>query len=148
MAKKRSDRFKLLLDVVERNRKNADKLLGEAQQRVQQAKSGIMQLEQYQLEYQQQFQQVGRQGMDASQIAAYQGFLTRLHGATSQQREALIQSQAQLEKVEEYWRDCYAKHKAMEKLYQKRLDEEAADLDKQLQKQIDERSQYRRNSEY
>lgn len=141
MSQKRSQRFKLLLDLAERKRKEADRMLGEAQQRVVQAKQSIEQLKNYQVEYRNQFIEQGKQGVDAGQIAVYQGFLGRLTHASEQSHDALKQSQMQLEKIEQHWREAYAHFKAMEKLYEKALKDEQKVADKQVQKQLDEFSQ-------
>ncbi|TCK07071.1 flagellar export protein FliJ [Marinobacterium mangrovicola] len=141
---KKIDRFQLLLDLAERKRKEMERLLGESQQRVAQAEAGLRQLKQYQLEYQQQFQQAGRSGLSSGGIQTYQAFISKVSATTLQQEQALKQSQAQLEQVEIHWRQAMAHHKAMQKLLDKAVDEQRKLDDKRLQQELDERSQHTR----
>lgn len=139
------ERFELLLKLAERKRKDAERLLAEAQQRVRQAESGLAQLGQYQLEYQQQFTAAGRNGLAADQLQTYQRFISKIGNATAQQQEALAQSRAQLEAVETHWRSTLARQKTMQKLLEKAQDEQRRLDDKRLQQQLDERAQHRRS---
>ncbi|SEG58293.1 flagellar export protein FliJ [Marinobacterium lutimaris] len=141
---KKIDRFKLLLDLAERKRKEAERLLGESQQRVAQAEAGLRQLSQYQLEYQQQFQAAGRNGLSSGGIQTYQAFINKLSATSLQQEQALKQSRAQLEQVEIYWRQAMAHHKAMQKLLDKAQEEQRRHGDKRLQQELDERAQHTR----
>jgi flagellar FliJ protein len=138
------ERFELLLKLAERKRKEAERLLAEAQQRVRQAEAGLNQLGQYQLEYQQQFTEVGRGGLSAAQVQTYQSFIDKVGSATRQQREALTQSRAQLEAVEVHWRKALAHQKAMQKLLDKAVEDKRQQDDKRLQQQLDERAQHTR----
>jgi len=139
---RRVERFQLLLKLAERKRKEADRLLGESQQRVRQAEQGLAQLKAYQLEYQQQFTAAGQEGLTYGQLQTYQAFIGRVGGAGQQQQEALTQSRAQLEQVEVYWRQTQAHYRAMQKLLEKAQDEKRRLDEKRLQQQLDERSQH------
>ncbi|KEA64299.1 Flagellar protein FliJ [Marinobacterium lacunae] len=140
---RRIERFKLLLKLAERKRKEAERLLGESQQRVQQAEKGLQQLKAYQLEYQQQFTAAGRGGLTSGQLQTYQAFIAKVGGAESQQHQALKQSRVQLEQVEAYWRKTHAHYRAMQRLLEKAVDEKQRLDEKRLQQQLDERSQHR-----
>lgn len=142
MAKNRIQRLQLLVTLAQRKRKEAERLLAESQQRVRDAEQGLQQLKAYQLEYQQQFTATGRGGMTINEIQIHQGFINRLNGAGEQQQQALVQSRAQLERVEAYWRQTLAHDKAMQKLLERAQQEASARADKRLQQQIDERSQH------
>ncbi len=141
---KKVKRFKLLLDLAERKRKEAERLLGESQQRVAQAEAGLRQLKQYQLEYQQQFQEAGRNGLSCGGIQTYQSFISKVSATSIQQGYALKQSKAQLEQVEIHWRQAMAHHKAMQKLFDKAVEEQRKLDEKRLQQELDERAQHTR----
>ncbi|MBT00667.1 MAG: flagellar export protein FliJ [Oceanospirillaceae bacterium] len=143
-ARKKIQRFELLVKLAERKRKEAERLLAETQQRVRQAETGLQQLKTYQLEYQQQFTQAGQGGLSAGQVQTHQAFIGRLNGAQQQQQEALVQSRAQLEQVENYWRQALAHQKAMQKLLDKAVEELARFEDKRDQQLLDERAQHTR----
>ncbi|GGC07338.1 hypothetical protein GCM10011352_37070 [Marinobacterium zhoushanense] len=140
--RRRIERFQLLLKLAERKRKEADRLLGESQQRVEQAEKGLEQLKAYQLEYQQQFTDAGRGGLTCAQLQTYQAFIGKVSGAGRQQQEALLQSRAQLEQVEAYWRKTQAHYRAMQKLLEKAQKDKRLLDEKRLQQQLDERSQH------
>lgn len=140
--KRKIQRFELLLKLAQRKRQEAERLLAQAQQRVQQANSGLEQLEQYRNEYQQQFTAAGRSGFSAARMQHWQAFIHKIGNAQAQQREALQQSQAQLEAVEKHWRQARAHQQAIEKLLDKARREWAAQEEKQLQQQLDERAQH------
>lgn len=142
MKKRRVERFQLLLKLAERKRKEADRLLGESQQRVQQAEKGLEQLKLYQLEYQQQFTAAGQEGLTSAQLQIHQSFIAKVSSAGEQQRGALLQSRAQLEQVELHWRKTQAHYRAMQKLLEKALKEKRHLDEKRLQQQLDERSQH------
>lgn len=139
---KKIERFQLLLDLAERKRKEAERLLAESQQRVAQAESGLRQLQQYQLEYQQQFQAAGVNGLSSGGVQTYQSFISKLSATGLQQREAIKQSKAQLEQVQAHWRQAMAHHKAMQKLLDKAMRDQQKLDEKRLQQELDERSQH------
>lgn len=141
---KKIARFELLLQLAERKRKQAERLLGEAQQRVRQAESGLAQLDQYQLEYQQQFTSAGRNGLSAAEVQTWQRFISKVGSASTQQQEALQQSRAQLAALEAHWRQALAHQKMMQRLLEKARQEQQSQDDKRLQQQLDERAQHRR----
>lgn len=144
MSKKKIERLRLLLNLAERKRKEAERLLGESQQRVIQAEAGLKQLKQYQLEYQQQFQAAGRNGLSSGGIQTYQAFISKVGATCLQQEQVIRQSRGQLEQVEIHWRKAMAHHKAMQKLLDKALDEQRLLTEKRLQQELDERSQHTR----
>ncbi len=146
MAKDRVARFQLLLTLAEQRVRQVEQLLAEAQQRVGQAERGLQQLQAYQLEYQQQFVAAGRQGLSVGGVQQYQGFIGRLGGACEQQRQALLQSRAQLEQLKRHWQQARAHAKAMAKLLQQAEAEAGRLAEKRLQQQIDEVAQRRRST--
>lgn len=139
--KKRSQRMALLQDLAERKKRQADQFLADSQARVSQGEATLVQLEQFLVEYQQQFQQQGQAGMAVGQMLTARAFVEKIEASIRQHRDAMKTNAEQLEQVEQYWRQVYGHRCAMKNLTERALDQERAEAEKQLQKELDERSQ-------
>ncbi len=138
---KRSKRLQVVLDLAERRKKEADKILGEAQGRVSQGEQTLEQLQNYYNEYVNSFYTAGASGVSLGQIQNHQAFMQKLQAAIEQQRRAIQMDKAQLERAREHWQAAYGRHKAMDSLVEKAKAEEQVQQEKQQQKVLDERSQ-------
>lgn len=141
MSKPRSARLGVVLDLADRQKEAADRYLAESQQRLQHAETQLVQLQNYMLEYQQQFTQAGQQGLNTDQLRQHQAFIGRLEQAMRQQHETIRVARQQLEQVKEYWQGVYSRFKGIQKLTNKALNSEQLARDKQEQQAIDEQSQ-------
>ena len=139
--KKRSGRLKVVLDLSEKRKKDAERFLAEHIQRVETDKGQLMQLEQYLAEYQQTFRQATEQGLTINQMQNYQAFMNKIAIAIEQHKKSMELNQNQLKHVKQYWAQMHGKFKAIDSLVDKALDDERKVIDKALQKQLDERSQ-------
>ncbi|MBP0048522.1 flagellar export protein FliJ [Marinobacterium sp. AK62] len=144
MAKSRSQRLEVVLTVAERKRREAERFLAEARQRVEQGEQGIQQLQTYLGEYQQQFTQHGREGLSVGALQSQQAFLQKINATIIAQEQALVHARDQLQQVQAHWQQAYAREKGIEELVRKARESELQQADKQLQREIDERSQHRR----
>lgn len=144
MKKSRSKRLSVVLDLAERQKDAADRFLAESQQRLQHAELQLLQLQNYMLEYQQQFTEAGQKGLTTDQLQQHQAFIGRLEQAMRQQHETIRVAQQQLEQVKQYWQGVYARYKGIEKLTAKAKHSEQMLLDKREQQESDERSQRQR----
>ena len=138
---KRSKRLKVVLDLAERRRKQADQWLAEAQNRILQGQQTLEQLEQYYSEYGNNFYASGAQGVSVSQLQTHQAFMQKLRQAIQQQQQAKQVDEAQLERVMAHWQSVYGHFKAIDSLVEKAKTEEQIKEEKLQQKQLDERSQ-------
>ena len=139
--KKRSIRLKVVLDLAEKRKKDAERFLAEHIQRVESDKQQLIQLEQYLSEYQQSYRQASAQGLSVGEMLNYQSFMNKISAAIEQHKKSMLMNQKQLEHVKQYWAQMHGKYKAIDSLVIKALDAESKVLDKALQKQLDERSQ-------
>ena len=139
--KKRSERMALLQDLAERKKRQADQFLADSQTRVARDEATLMQLEQYLSEYHQQFQQRGEAGMAVDQLLMTRAFVEKIETSIRQHREAMKTNRDQLVQVEQYWRQVYGHQCAMKNLTERARVQEQALAEKQLQKELDERSQ-------
>ena len=133
-----------MLDLAGRQKESADRYLAESQQRLQHAETQLIQLQNYMLEYQQQFTQAGQLGLKTDQLQQHQAFIGRLEQAMRQQHETIRVARHQLEQVKEYWQSVYSRFKGIEKLTHKALSSEQVVRDKREQQAIDEQSQRKR----
>ena len=138
---KRSKRLQVVLDLAERRRKQADQWLAEAQNRVAQGQQTLEKLEQYYLEYGNDFYASGAQGVSVSQLQTHQAFMQKLRQAIEQQQQANQMDEAQLERVKAHWQSVYGHFKAIDSLVEKAKTDEQVKEDKLQQKLLDERSQ-------
>lgn len=139
--KKRSQRMALLQDLAQRKKRQADQFLADSQQRVAQGEATLVQLEQFLTEYQQQFQQQGQAGVAVGQMLMARAFVEKIEASIRQHRDTMKTNAEQLAQVEQYWRQVYGHQCAMQNLTERALTQERADAEKQLQKELDERSQ-------
>ena len=140
-SKKRSARLALVADLAKRKREEADRVLVESRERLDTAIKGLEQLQDYLNEYQEAGLVEAGQSVSVAQLQTQAAFVGRLRSSVRQQQEVVVQMRSQHEQVERWWREIYARERALEKLQKKAVDEEAVIADKQLQKQIDELSQ-------
>lgn len=141
---KRSKRLELVKELAERRKKQADQMLAASRNRVSQDEAGLQQLQAFLMEYQSEFIRTGQQTIDPRGVQTRQAFLTKITSTIMKHREAMEQNRRELEAVEMHWKNSYANLKAMDVLHDKALDQERLEADKQLQKELDERSQLRK----
>lgn len=140
-TKKRSSRLKVVLDLAENRKKDAERFLAEHIQRVESDKQQLLQLQQYLSEYQQAYRQASEQGFSIDKLLNYQAFMNKIAAAIEQHKKSMQLNQKQLAHVKQYWAQMHGKYKAIDSLVVKAIDAESKIIDKALQKQLDERSQ-------
>lgn len=138
---KRSQRLGVVLDLAERKKQQADQLLAASRARVEKDQQAIEQLQAYLADYQQQYEEAGRQGFGIARLEVYQSFIRKISTALLQQKQAAQMNLNELEIVERHWTQCYGQVVAMGKLVDKARTQEQQAEDKKLQQQLDERSQ-------
>jgi len=137
---KRSDRLMLVKELAERKKKQADQMLAASRNRVAQDEAGLQQLQAFLMEYQSEFIAAGQQTIDPRGVQTRQAFLNKITSTIMKHRQAMERNQQELSAVENHWKQAYAGVKAMDVLHEKALDQERLEADKQLQKEMDERS--------
>lgn len=141
---KRSDRLKLIADLAEQKKKQADQFLAASRNRVLQDEKGLRQLQDFLLEYQNQFVEAGKQTMSPREMQTRQAFLNKITTTIERHHKAMQQNKQELQTVQQHWSKVYANLKAMESLQQKAKAQEDAEAERQLQKELDERAQMKR----
>ncbi|MCI8210568.1 flagellar protein FliJ [Pseudomonas sp. S25] len=141
MAISRAARLAPVVDMAENAERKAAQSLGHFQGQVRVAEGKLNDLEQFRLDYQQQWIDKGAHGVSGQWLMGYQRFLTQLDTAVDQQRRSLAWHQDNLDKARGTWQQAYARVEGLRKLVQRYIDEARQLEDKREQKLLDELSQ-------
>lgn len=141
MAPSRATRLAPVIDMAERDEREAARQLGRCQALLSQAEVKLGELHRYLADYQQQWLTEGRQGVSGQWLMNYQRFLAQLETAINQQNQSVNWHRDNLRKARELWQQRYARLEGLRKLVQRYLDEARAAADKREQKLLDELSQ-------
>lgn len=141
MATSRAARLAPVVDMAEKAEKTAVQRLAYFQGQVKVAESKLADLENFRLEYQEQWIARGAHGVSGQWLLGYQGFLAQLGTAIDQQRQSLVWHQNNLEKARQSWQEAFARVEGLRKLVQRYMDEARQLEDKREQKLLDELSQ-------
>ncbi|MDO7895359.1 flagellar export protein FliJ [Pseudomonas citrulli] len=141
MATSRAARLAPVVEMAEKAEKTAVQRLAYFQGQVAVAESKLADLENFRLEYQQQWITRGSHGVSGQWLLGYQGFLAQLGTAIDQQRQSLVWHQNNLEKARQSWQEAFARVEGLRKLVQRYIDEARQLEDKREQKLLDELSQ-------
>ena len=141
MVARRAQRLAPVVEMAERDEREAAKQLGQCQGLVGQAEMQLGELERYRFDYQQQWISQGQQGVSGQWLINYQRFLAQLETAIGQQRQSLDWHRSNLNKAREIWQQRYARLEGLRKLVQRYIQEAQQIEDKREQKLLDELAQ-------
>ncbi|OMH30037.1 flagellar export protein FliJ [Motiliproteus sp. MSK22-1] len=141
---KKSKRLQPVLHLAERNKKQAETALGNAQQQLAAEEEKLEQLRNYLAEYQQNAKVQQQQGVQVDILIRLQQFMSRLQEAVEQQGQQVELSRQMLTHAKNLWTAAYGRYKAMDSLIERSRQTELIAEDKQLQKTIDELTQNRK----
>ena len=141
MVAQRAKRLAPVVEMAERDEREAAKKLGQCQGLVGQAEMQLGELERYRADYQQQWISQGQQGVSGQWLINYQRFLAQLETAIGQQRQSLDWYRKNLSKAREIWQQRYARLEGLRKLVQHYIQEAQQIEDKREQKLLDELAQ-------
>ncbi len=137
----RASRLAPVVDMAEREEREAARALGQCQTLMNQAEGKLNDLHRYLGDYQQQWITEGRNGVSGQWMMNYQRFLAQLETAIKQQNQSVDWHRTNLDKARELWQQKYARLEGLRKLVQKYMDEARVAADKREQKLLDELSQ-------
>ena len=142
---KKSKRLLPVQQLAERRRKNAEQVLGQAQQQLQAEQDKLVQLRTYLEDYQRDLVTTGKAGVTMEQLQRLQSFKQRLGDALGQQQRQIEFSAQAVDQAKLAWQATRGREQAMDSLISRIRGQEVKQEDKQLQKQIDELTQSRFN---
>lgn len=141
MVASRAARLAPVIDMAERDEREAAKMFGQGQTQVAQAETKLGELHQYFRDYQQQLVTQGSQGVSGQWLLNYQRFLSQLESAIAQQQRSVDWHRNNLDKLRQQWQQRRARLDGLRKLVDRYLLEARTAADKREQKILDEFSQ-------
>lgn len=139
MARKRSERLQALLKLTAMKEQNAVRALAASSERLQQAQQQRQQLAEYEHDYQRQYTDVDKP-VDRSFFINFQGFFRQLDNVQKQQELAIKMRDYEREQARLRWVELYSKQRLLTKVRERWLQAEAAEADKKLQGELDDRA--------
>lgn len=103
MARRKSDRFKVLQRLADHREREAAQALGVAQQQLEQQRRQLQELEQYRREYTRQFYENGQAGMNGAAVQEFQDFLAQLDQIIEQQRQQVSLAAGESQQKKGHW---------------------------------------------
>jgi flagellar FliJ protein len=141
MAVSRAARLAPVVEMAEKAERTAVQRLGHFQGQVRLAEAKLQELEQFRLNYQQQWIANGTKGVSGQWLMNYQRFLNQLETAVGQQRKSLAWHQGNLNNARDAWQKAYARVEGLRKLVMRYMTEARTLEDKREQRLLDELSQ-------
>jgi flagellar FliJ protein len=141
VVERRAKRLAPVVDMAERDEREAARLLGQCQGQLAKVQTQLADLERYRDDYQQQWSEQGRQGVSGQWLINYQRFLSQFEVAIDQQRNSLEWHRDNLNKARDHWQQRYARLEGLRKLVLRYLQEARQLEDKREQKLLDELAQ-------
>jgi flagellar FliJ protein len=105
----------------------------------QQAK--LDELQRYRGDYARQFEQAGRQGLDAARMADFRRILNHLAEAIAWQERRLVSLRQDFEQIRKRWTDTRTRTAALAKVVERYQAEERREAEQREQRDLDDRSQ-------
>jgi flagellar export protein FliJ len=145
MMKRSSERLMTVLKLAQRKQQAAAKQLSARQQQQLSMIDQQRQLTEYRSEYNRSFAERAAQSYNPVTLANYQRFYANLDSVVDAQHYRVKDAEFELEQAKARWRQLYASEKNMEKLIDRKRQQEQLELDRREQKLIDDRSQATKN---
>jgi flagellar FliJ protein len=142
MTESRAKRMKTVLSLAEKREQAAARLLGEWRKQLATEQAQLQQLVEYRDHYQQVYanrSQVSR----ASDLITYSSFLQRLIAACKDQEQKISLVQRQYDISLQAWQQSYHRRQSLAQMIERLQNEELLQLEKRLQKELDEQATQR-----
>jgi len=114
--KKRSMRLAAISDLYSRQEHDARLIMVNIQQKLQDLKSQMANLEQYRAEYYIKVEEKQKIGVNVKQLLEFRAFAEKLDKAIDSQRKLILAQEQDFQKASKHWQECRQRTKSMEKL--------------------------------
>jgi flagellar FliJ protein len=138
MSRARAKRIAPIVQIAKNAVQESLSFMGEMQQRLDSEIEKTNTLEQYQLEYQNNFSNKGHGGVTGLEIQHFESFMLQISGALVNQAQQVRQIQDQLKQAQDIYKKLNQKLKSYEKLESRLNDQALASENQQIQKFLDE----------
>lgn len=139
MARRKSDRFKLLQRLAEKREEAAARALGKSQQNLQNQKGRLEELSGFRNGYNQQFQDTGAQGMTGATLQMYQRFMQQLDQAIIQQQGTVAAADDECQRQRQRWQEKHTTTNIYNNTVDKFIEQERQQEHRREQKENDDR---------
>ncbi|CED72032.1 polar flagellar assembly protein FliJ [Aliivibrio wodanis] len=133
-----SKTFNFLLEQSQERENQAVMALTKAKAELDDFYEQVKQIEKYRLDYCNQLQQRGLEGLTASQYSHLNKFLVQLDETLTKQKSAESHFTSQVDNCQTYWQETRKQRRSYEWMINKKAVERQKMLDKQEQKMLDE----------
>lgn len=121
---KKSQRLKVVIELHERQEKEALEAMGRQQQKLDEQQRQLDNLQSYRLEYGHKLLDRQKQGMNVNQLLEFRAFADKLDKAIDGQRNAVLAQERELQRLHAMWEECHQRSKSLRKLSELALLEE------------------------
>jgi flagellar protein FliJ len=135
-----SKQLKLVQRVTDDEERRRAEGLAARERRVTECEAKLAELERYHCGYALEFTKHAQRGMNGARLREFQAFLVRLADALRQQGEIVERARADRDLELAGWRQAAQRADMVEHLVKRREDEERRAIDRQEQRESDERS--------
>jgi flagellar protein FliJ len=135
-----SKQLQVVQRVVDQEERRQAERLAARERRVVESEAKLAELQSYQKNYAQEFAERAGRGMDGARLRAFQTFLARLGEAVRQQAEIVERARAERDAERDSWRRAAQRADMVGHVVKRRKGEERRALDRQEQRESDERS--------
>jgi flagellar FliJ protein len=140
MAVKRSQRMALVQRLAEQREEALVKVMGQTQQLLSQEQSQLQQLIAYRDDYTRQKSSSTMHFMGGEALRNYTAFMANLDQALDQQGAQIKRVEERLSQLKQQWFQAHARSKNLKNLVSRYKDDELLLLEKQLQRELDDRA--------
>lgn len=137
---KKSQRLKVIIELQERQEREALQSLGRQQQKLQETQGQLDHLLNYRIEYGNKLLDRQRLGMNVNQLLEFRAFADKLDKAIDGQRHAVMQQERELQRLREIWEQCHQRCKSLHKVAEMALLEEQKLENRREQAEQDDRA--------
>jgi len=137
---KKSQRLQVIIDLHERQERDALEAMGRIQNKLQQAQQQLQNLNRYRDEYNTKLLQHQQRGMNVLQLLEFRAFAEKLDKAIESQQQSLSLVERELQRAQKHWEECHQRTKSLQRLAEIAADEERRLESKREQAEQDARA--------
>lgn len=135
----KSDRVKTIIKVAQNREHTAARIFADSQKILQEREQRLAEVRRYRVEYLENYQARGRDGMTAQQMRTYRNFLQKLDAAVEQQKQLVLAARDELEQQKSHWMEKHLRTRALDNMRVRYVTKEQHDEERMDQKESDER---------
>ncbi len=138
---KKAQRLQVIVDLRQEQENKALQALGDCQSKHLEMQAQLDNLRNYRQEYQQQYQQLARSGVNVRKLLDFQAFLEKLDQAVEAQLQQLQVAVDELQEKRQKWQAAHRQTLSMHKVHEAAILEEQQLVRQREQREMDEHAQ-------